>query len=196
MTAMEPDRIDALVAIAQAGDRDAFASLVVELYPQLAGFLAFHAPTPELMDEIVQATFVTAFEKLGEYELRGSFAGWLKGIARNLLRRELARRSRLNGISESDLSAIESLLADAALAELEASKHDDSEERERLLSRLRRCFEKLSPRTRLIAERRFIDDLPLNQLAQQFKQSRASIAKILFVVRRDLRSCAQSAEPA
>lgn len=193
---MEPDRIDALVATAQGGDRDAFASLVVELYPQLAGFLAFHAPTPELMDEIVQATFVTAFEKLGEYELRGSFAGWLKGIARNLLRRELARRSRLSGTSGSDLAAIEGLLADAALAELEENRQDQAEERDRLLARLRHCFEKLSPRTRLIAERRFIDDLPLNQLAQQFKQSRASIAKILFVVRRDLRSCAQSAEPA
>lgn len=190
MSDMEPDRIDVIVVAAQGGDRDAFASLVVELYPQLAGFLAFHAPTPELMDEIVQATFVTAFEKLGEYEPRGSFAGWLKGIARNLLRRELARRSRLSG---SDLAAIEGLLADAALAELEESRQDDAEEREQLLARLRRCFEKLSPRTRLIAERRFVDDLPLNQLAQQFKQSRASIAKILFVVRRDLRSCAQSA---
>jgi RNA polymerase sigma-70 factor (ECF subfamily) len=193
---LEPDRIDEIVAAAQAGDREAFASLVVELYPQLAGFLAFHAPTPELMDEIVQATFVTAFEKLGEYEPRGSFAGWLKGIARNLLRRELARRSRLDAISGSDLSAIEGLLADAALAELEATRQDDGEERERLLVRLRRCFDKLSPRTRLIAERRFVDDLPLNQLAQQFKQSRASIAKILFVVRRELRSCAQAAEPA
>jgi RNA polymerase sigma-70 factor (ECF subfamily) len=193
---LEPDRIDEIVAAAQAGDREAFASLVVELYPQLAGFLAFHAPTPELMDEIVQATFVTAFEKLAEYEPRGSFAGWLKGIARNLLRRELARRSRLDAISGSDLSAIEGLLADAALAELEATRQDDGEERERLLARLRRCFDKLSPRTRLIAERRFVDDLPLNQLAQQFKQSRASIAKILFVVRRELRSCAQAAEPA
>ncbi len=196
MTDMDPERIDVVVAAAQAGDRDAFANLVVELYPQIAGFLAFHAPTPELMDEIVQATFVTAFEKLGEYELRGSFAGWLKGIARNLLRRELARRSRLNAISGSDLAAIEGMLADAAQVELEQNQHDDAEARDRLLARLRHCFEKLSPRTRLIAERRFVDDLPLNQLAQQFKQSRASIAKILFVVRRDLRSCAQSAEPA
>lgn len=189
---MEPERIDTLIAAAQAGDREAFASVVVELYPQLTGFLAFHAPTPELMDEIVQSTFVTAFERLGEYQLRGSFAGWLKGIARNLLRRELARRARVGG---SDLAAIEGLLADAALAELDQAEAVH-EAHEHLLGRLRRCFEKLSPRTRLIAERRFIDELPLNQLAQQFKQSRASIAKILFVVRRDLRACAQAPEGA
>src|SRR5258708_5510062 len=115
-TDLDPERIDALVAVAQGGDRDAFASLVVGLYAQLAGFLAFHAPTPELMDEILQATFVTAFERLGEYERRGTLAGWLKGIARNLLRRELARRARLTG---SDVEVIEGLLADAALVELE-----------------------------------------------------------------------------
>ena len=184
----DPEQLDALVALAQGGDRDAFASVVVGIYPQLAGFLAFHAPTPELMDEILQATFVTAFERLGEYERRGTFAGWLKGIARNLLRRELARRARLTG---SDVAVIEGLLADAALVEME--QHEETEAmRSGLLMRLRQCLERLSPRSRLIAERRFIEDVPLNRLAQQFKQSRASIAKIIFVVRKELRTCAGS----
>src|SRR3954462_12394906 len=103
---MDVHAIDQLVIAAQGGDRDAFATVVVELYPQLAGFLAFHAPTPEVMDEIVQASFVMAFERLATYEPRATFAGWLKGIARNLLRQELARRSRLSG---SDLGVIEGL---------------------------------------------------------------------------------------
>jgi len=177
------------VVAAQGGDREAFTSLVVEFYPQLAGFLAFHAPTPELMDELVQSTLVTAFEHLGEYQPSGPFAGWLKGIARNLLRRELARLTRL---THSDLAAIEGLLADAALQELDGEAQDGAAQDD-LLARLRRCFDRLSPRTRQIAERRFIDAVPLNRLAQQFKQSRPSIAKILFVVKRDLRRCAASA---
>ena len=181
-------RMDALVTLAQGGDHDAFARLVVAVYPQLAGFLAFHAPTPELMDEILQSTFVTAFEHLGEYEPRGTFPGWLKGIARNLLRRELSRRSRL---ASSDLSVIEGLLADAALVDLEREV-DADEVRAGILARLRQCLERLSPRSRLIAERRFIEDVPLSRLAQQFKQSQASIAKIIFVVRKELRTCAQA----
>jgi RNA polymerase sigma factor (sigma-70 family) len=185
---MDAGALDALVQAAQGGDRDAFASVVVAIYPQLAGFLAFHAPTPELMDEILQATFVTAFERLGEYERRGTFAGWLKGIARNLLRRELARRARLTG---SDVAVIEGLLADASLAGLE-QQADADEARRGLLARLRQCIERLSPRSRLIAERRFIEDVPLSRLAQQFKQSRASLAKIIFVVRKELRTCAEA----
>lgn len=189
---MDGARIDALVIAAQAGDRDAFTQLVVEFYPQLTGFLAFHAPTRELIDELAQATLVTAFEKIGSYEPRAPFAGWLKGIARNLLRRELVRMVRL---TSSDVEAIESLLADSARADLERDELA-SDQRDHLLSRLRQCFERLSPRMRQIAERRFIEDVPLNRLAQQFKQSRASIAKILFVTKRDLRVCAESqAEP-
>ncbi len=186
---LDAHAIDRLVVTAQGGDRDAFAAVVVGLYPQLAGFLAFHAPTPDVMDEIIQATFVTAFERLATYEPRATFAGWLKGIARNLLRQELTRRARLTG---SDLEVIEGLLASAAQTDLErAEQHAD--EQSALLARLRRCFERLSPRTRQIAERRFIEDVPLGRLAQQFKQSRAAIAKILFVVRRDLRQCAEQA---
>lgn len=184
-TPLDPSQLDALVVLAQGGDRQAFSRVVVEIYPQLAGFLAFHAPTPELMDEILQATFVAAFQQLDGYEPRGTFAGWLKGIARNLLRRELGRRARLQG---TDRSAIEALLADVALQQPEES---DDEAKHDMLTRLRGCLEKLSPRMRLIAERRFVEDVPLNVLAQQFKQTRASLAKIIFTVRRDLRACAE-----
>jgi len=185
-TPLDPGQLDALVVSAQGGDRQAFSQVVVEVYPQLAGFLAFHAPTPELMDEILQATFVTAFQQLDDYDPRGTFAGWLKGIARNLLRRELSRRARLQG---TDRTAIEALLADAALQQPEESAADES--KQDLLVRLRGCLERLSPRMRLIAQRRFVEDVPLNVLAQQFKQTRASVAKIIFTVRRDLRACAE-----
>ena len=189
-TPLAPGQLDALVVSAQGGDRQAFSRVVVEDYPQLAGFLAFHAPSPELMDEILQATFVAAFQQLADYEPRGTFAGWLKGIARNLLRRELGRRARLQG---TDRAAIEALLADAAL---QVAEEPDDQARADLLGRLRACLEKLSPRMRLIAERRFVDDVPLNVLAQQFKQTRASLAKIIFTVRRDLRACAERAPEA
>lgn len=184
-TPLDSTQLDALVIAAQGGDRPAFSRVVVEVYPQLAGFLAFHAPSPELMDEILQATLVAAFQQLSDYEPRGTFAGWLKGIARNLLRKELARRARLQG---TDRAAIEALLADAALHD----HHErDADDQRAVLGRLRGCLDKLSPRMRLIAERRFVEDVPLNVLAQQFKQTRASIAKLIFTVRRDLRSCAE-----
>lgn len=94
---LSPEACDALALRAQAGDREAFSELVVALYPQLTGFLAFHAPSAELADEIAQATLVMAFERIADYQPRGTCAGWLKGIARNLLRRELSRRAHQRG---------------------------------------------------------------------------------------------------
>lgn len=186
----DPTACDALAVRAKGGDREAFAALVTGLHPQVVGFLAYHAPTSDLVDELTQATFVTAFERLGDYEPRGTFAGWLKGIARNLLRRELDQRARRG---RRGIEALEALLAGSAMAGLE---EEEAGPDPGLLARLRGCLERLPPRARLLAERRFAEDVPLNQLAQQFKQSRASVAKTIFTLRRQLRDCAGRGLPA
>lgn len=180
---LAPEACDALALRAQAGDREAFSALVVALYPQLTGFLAFHAPSADLADEVAQATLVMAFERIADYQPRGTFAGWLKGIARNLLLRELSRRAHQRG-------AVESMLAADALAAVE--QEPDGAPDEDLLARLRACIGRLPPRARLIAQRRFAEDVPLNQLAQQFKRTRASMAKVIHLLRGQLRACVES----
>lgn len=187
-TSMDQTRVDTLVAAALAGDLESFNQLVIHVYPQLVGFLAFHAPNPELVDEITQATFVAAFENLAKYQSRGVFAAWVKGIGRNLLRTELSRRSRLRGINHS---ALESLLAESALGDLDRGPDLVDVEQLSQLDRLRGCLQKLSPRMRMIAERRFVEEVPVKVMAQQFKQSCASLAKVIFTIRRELRSCAE-----
>jgi len=181
---LSPEACDALALRAQAGDREAFSELVVALYPQLTGFLAFHAPSAELADEIAQATLVMAFERIADYQPRGTCAGWLKGIARNLLRRELSRRAHQRG-------GVESILAVDALEAVEQEPEPTADEE--LLERLRACIGRLPPRARLIAQRRFAEDVPLNQLAQQFKRTRASMAKVIHLLRGQLRACVESA---
>lgn len=44
-------------------------------------------------EEVVQETFVTAFERLGTYDGRASLFAWLCGIARNKVRSERRRRT-------------------------------------------------------------------------------------------------------
>lgn len=180
---LSPEACDELALRAQAGDREAFSALVAALYPQLAGFLAFHAPNADVADEVAQATLVMAFERIADYRQRGTFAGWLKGIARNLLRRELSRRTRQRG-------GVEAMLAADALVAVE--QETDPTPDEALLGRLRECIGRLPPRARLIAQRRFAEDVPLNQLAQQFKRTRASMAKVIHLLRGQLRACVES----
>jgi RNA polymerase sigma-70 factor, ECF subfamily len=187
MHGMTDSDYDSLILRLRAGDRAAAEELVARLWPDVVSFIAVHAPWAELAEEITQAAFVTALERIAEYETRGTFSAWVKGIARNHLRHELARRSRM---ISTDREAIDACIAEIAIVDLERQEAV-TEERGGMIERLRQCFESLPPRARLLAERRFIHDLPLNRLAQQFKRTRASIAKTIFVLRGQLRACAE-----
>jgi RNA polymerase sigma-70 factor (ECF subfamily) len=181
---MDPGQRDEVVARVKAGERDAYRLLVEELEREVRGFVASRATSLELVEEVVQGAFVEAYRNLAAYELRGTFAAWVKGFARNLLRRELAQRARL---VSTDEEVLEGLVAQSAAGELE---RDAAEDRRDDLARIERCLDALSPRARLMVQRRFVEQVPINRIAQQFKQTRAAIANALSRIRSGLRTCA------
>ena len=132
---MDAAQRDAVIRRVMAGERDAYRLLVEDLEREVRGFVAAHASSLELVDEVVQAAFVEAYRQLHTYDLRGTFASWVKGFARNLLRRELSQRARL------------------------------------------------------MVQRRFVEQVPINRIAQQFKQTRAAVANALSRIRAALRDC-------
>src|SRR4051812_14838709 len=90
----EGARLDDLVVRIRAGDRPAFVALIAATQDEVRSFVAAHATTVDLVEEAVQAAYVTAFERLADYRPGGTFLPWLKGIARNRLRHETAHRRR------------------------------------------------------------------------------------------------------
>jgi RNA polymerase sigma-70 factor (ECF subfamily) len=182
---MEAAQRDQVVARVQAGDRDAYRLLVEDLEREVRGFVAAHASSLELVDEVVQSAFVEAYRNLAAYERRGTFAAWVKGFARNLLKRELAQRARLVSTDQETLAG---LVSAAALDDLAEERVADARRDE--LARIERCLAALSPRARLMVQRRFVEQVPINRIAQQFKQTRAAIANALTRIRSGLRQCA------
>lgn len=181
---MEPSQRDEVVRRVQAGERDAYRLLVDDLEREVRGFVASRATSLELVEEVVQGAFVEAYRNLATYELRGTFGAWVKGFARNLLRRELAQRARL---VSADEEVLEGLVAQSAISDLEREADDNRRDD---LARIERCLAALSPRARLMAQRRFVEQVPINRIAQQFKQTRAAIANALTRIRSGLRTCA------
>ena len=181
---MDAVQRDEVVRQVQAGDRDAYRLLVEDLEREVRGFVAAHASSLELVDEVVQSAFVEAYRNLHVYELRGTFASWVKGFARNLLKRELAQRARL---VSTDQEALDSLVSSSSLDELADERAADSRRED--LARIERCLAALTPRARLMVQRRFVEQVPINRIAQQFKQTRAAIANALSRIRAGLRSC-------
>lgn len=84
-----------LIERSRAGDRAAFSALVKKYEGrifQLAQRVCASAPAEA--DDISQETFVTAFQKLDQFQSRASLGTWLHRIASNLCWMRLRRRRR------------------------------------------------------------------------------------------------------
>jgi RNA polymerase sigma-70 factor (ECF subfamily) len=181
---MTPADLDQLALKAQGGDRDAFRDLVLATQRELAISIAAHSASRELVEEVMQETYVTAFEKLSQYRLVGTFRPWLRTIARNHLFAHWRERRR---VAEVDQDALEMLIADDGLQGLDG----DDERLERESARLAQCLEQLPARARTMLERRYCEEQPLALLAQQFKRSAATLSVTLFRLRQQLRRCVE-----
>ncbi len=83
----------ALVAAVTDGDREAFAELYRRHLPWLLVRLGRRCSSPELVDEVVQDTFVAVWRSAGRWDRRGEVAAWIWGIGiRRLV--DALRRSR------------------------------------------------------------------------------------------------------
>lgn len=89
-----------LVQRAAAGDAAAFDLLVRQHQSALRGFLRrLTRGDYALADDLAQDTFLEAHRKLGQFEGRGTFSGWLYAIAWSRFLME-TRRRRLEPLDE------------------------------------------------------------------------------------------------
>ena len=179
---LTPEEIDGLVERAQRGEQQPFWDLILQVQQDVRVFISILAPSSELVEEILQATLLKAFDILPKYELRGTFVQWLKGIARNLLRQELHSRGRHLSMAGRTLEA---LVAEACMTDLEKPAIEASEPD----AALRECMDRLAPHARELIDRRYGQGLPLNRIAQQFKKPADTICVTLHRIRETLRQC-------
>src|SRR5882672_1607723 len=89
-----------IVTAVIAGDSDAFGALVERYQRTLYYFVVGKVANDTEAKDIVQKTFVAAFQNLGDFRLGESFFAWLRGIALNHCRNEWRRyhsQARLAG---------------------------------------------------------------------------------------------------
>ncbi|HTJ21850.1 MAG TPA: RNA polymerase sigma factor [Gemmatimonadaceae bacterium] len=149
------DQVDAeLIARWKAGDDRAATALVERHAAALARFAVASGERSEV-DELVQDTFVRAFNSLGGFRGESSFRTWLFTIERRLLldrrRAEKRRRDRhevQEGDAATEYDALDSVVAD---------------ETQR---RLRAAVERLSPTQREVFSLRVAEGLSYKEIAE------------------------------
>jgi RNA polymerase sigma-70 factor (ECF subfamily) len=81
-----------LVAEAGRGDAQAFSSLASRYYRPVAAFLLRRVSRPDVVEDLVQETFLEAFRALREGARPENFSSWLFGVASNRAGKWLRRK--------------------------------------------------------------------------------------------------------
>ena len=171
-----------IIAAVVAGDRDVFGTLVERYQRKLYYFVVGKVADDTEAKDIVQKSFVVAFQNLGDFRAGESLFAWLKGIALNHCRNEWRRyqsQARLAG-----------RLLDEKRAELElASFEMESREEDGRLAALRECVERLSTQERRVLEWRFVQELSLQTIGNQLGRGADATRLFLYRLRQRLAEC-------
>lgn len=176
----ELDEVRALVRDAQAGDREAFASLFRRFQSFVLGcFLSTGAAYDESWD-LTQETFLHALRGLHTLDLRCEvrFGGWLSVIARNVARKHSIRQRDSNTV-QFDETCFPDVMGAAG-----APTED--------YSALAQCLDLLGIELRRPVLYKFFLGFPNRKIATLLTSSEATVRNRLASAMVELRACLES----
>ena len=177
--------IDGAIRRVRDGETAAFEVVVRRYERPLRAWLAVQTPPGVDVDEVAQQTFVAAFTRLSEYELRTDFAAWLFTIARFQLKTETTRLRRV-----ADYHARYG--PDLLQRQLERRGTERPELALVRLDHLRKCLGMLGDHLRRFITWRYEEAIPLDEMAARSGRSVAAVKKKLWQLRRKLHDCVES----
>jgi len=177
------DRSDDVAVVRRIldGNKDDFAVLVGRYNIRLHQYAASKMLDRGSVDDVVQKSFVTAFEQLASYDPRWPFHDWLRGIVRNHCRnewRQHLRRIRLTG-RLLEIKRTEWEIASLARDELA----DDR------LGALNDCLQKLGDFDRRILLTRYVEHASIKTISERFGLSGPAARELLYRLRLRLAEC-------
>ena len=168
-----------LVALAQAGDREAFGALCRAHGDRLLRQATLLCGDRTLAEDLAQDTLFEAWKSLRRYHGRCRFFTWLCAILLNR-HRNYRRQKRLFLASEwssEEQEGVANILADAPDA---GSAPDQATDRAERGAFLLRCVEQLSPKHREVIHLRFYVDQSLDGIAAALGCSVGTVKSRLF----------------
>lgn len=150
----------------------------------LRGFVYGLVPRRQLVDDIVQETFVTACEKAGAFEPGTNFRAWIFTIARFKALSALKRDAGRSALLEPDVVDL-----------LAKDERPDLQLQDRVAA-LDHCIEKLSGSARRAVVLRYTENLSPSEIARQMGWGVNALNVALSRARVFLRRCVeQTAQP-
>lgn len=170
-----------LIGRVLAGDLDAYREIVRMFEADV-----FRAAAPMIGDrtaaeDITQETFLTAYDRLDDFDANKPLQPWLIGIARNLTRNEIRRRYREDARMELYGRFAES--TDSS----EAESFSDE-----MVTTLAACREALGEAAAQAITARYDDGLEIETIADRLQRSVTATRQLLYRARLALRDCIEA----
>jgi RNA polymerase sigma-70 factor (ECF subfamily) len=176
---------DALVARVRSGDRDAFALLVSRYQDRVYSIAHGFVRDPDDALDLVQDTFVKAFQALPRFRGGSSFYTWLYRIAVNNCKDFLRRRAVRPAVSLED-----ERLQDVGFEPVSADPHADPlgmAERKELCAAVRAAVAMLPEKLRIAVVLHDIEGIPQQEVAEILKCPLGTVKSHVFRGRNRLR---------
>lgn len=170
---------DVLVARALDADVEAFQALARRYYRPVGAFLLRKLDRPDIVEDLVQETFLEAFRALREGTRPEHFSSWLFGIARNRAGKWLRRP----GLVPFDPAAPLRVPA----VEPESTIHEEQEEARKQLAKLDAALAHLPPETRELLRMKHQRGLTCEQIGAELGKPVGTIKSLLSRTYRELR---------
>lgn len=168
----------ALIEAFQAGDDFAFVALYNRYKEAVYGFCVKMIMDRAVAEDVMQETFLRAFENRDRLLNASSFKAWLFTIARNQSLNQLRRSNRQVGIE--DAGGVPDVLRETPIAELEKN------ERVALVTRF---LGELKPDYREVLVLREYQNLSYEEIAVVTRSTVSAVKSRLFKARRRLAEC-------
>jgi RNA polymerase sigma-70 factor, ECF subfamily len=178
------ENLDQTIAGIRAGNSDLYGKIVDEFEGKVRAVVAAMIPDPNLVPDMTQEVFVTAYRRLDSYKLGTHFSAWLCTIARNVAqnerRRWYRRREMEAGFRVEVVHSVET--------HIDRIMEDMPED---TLEALKDCLSRLQGKSQDVMQGFYYQDRPLAELAGRLQISANSAKVILHRARQAIGSCLQ-----
>ena len=181
MSDEQSSELEQAVRRVQLGERDAFREVVQAMLPFVRGFVAGRSLPGIDVDDVVQRTFVEAFQSIGQFTAGTNLRAWMLTIARYQLMMETTRLKRL---TDYHARYVPVALAKATESQLQNEADEDVR-----AGHLWECLDALPEHARQVLRERYEHDRSFAQMAALLGRTEGAIRKQLCLLRQQLHDC-------
>jgi RNA polymerase sigma-70 factor (ECF subfamily) len=169
-----------LVERTRRGDTEAFHQLTVRYYRPVGGFILKRVGRPDLVEDLVQETFLEAFQAIKAGRGPANFSSWLFGIAHNRCGKWLRRKRPILFAPDE--------APELAATPSERELREELEEQENQQLRLREELQGLPEETQRMLEMKHRDGKTCEEIAVATGRPVGTIKSLLARTYKALRS--------